>query len=75
MDAARDADGQRRDDPGGWADVVRVVVLWLPDEYLQLLQASRAELGEYFFRDVDAEWAYLSSGLAGATHDDLPLAQ
>jgi hypothetical protein len=45
--AARDADGgQRPGDPGGWADVVRVAVLWLPDERLQLLPASRAELYE-----------------------------
>jgi hypothetical protein len=46
--AAQDADGGERARGGldGWADVVRVAVPRLPDERLQLLQASRAELHE-----------------------------
>jgi hypothetical protein len=47
LDWADRADGgQRPGDPGGWADVVRIAVLRLPDERLQLLPASRAELHE-----------------------------
>ena len=32
------------------------------------------KIGELFFRNVDAEGAYLGTGFGGAAHDDLPLA-